>query len=270
MSQLTVGAVLGLVGVGAFTAVLVVRRRWPAVEHIDPGPATAVLSYVAAAFGILIGFLIVFLLGEATDARHAVGDEATAIGTAFDEAQLFPQSEPTMQHALICYSRAVTEKEWPALAKGRSAPEADDAYRRLIGAYGDVDENIDRTFQPAAATNSFVQLGAISTARETRIVTAQAGVRPILWIVLVGAAILVLVLLFVASLSARPLGQALLLGSAAVFTTVLLLLAVALARPFHRGTGPVTPHLIEDNTSRMVALAPDAAREPCPFDAAPS
>lgn len=265
MSQVEIGGVLVLVGVGVFVGVLVVRRLRPGLEHLDTGPASSVLSYVAAAFGILVGFLIVFELGEATRARHATGDEATAIGTAFDEAQLFPQSEAEIQHALICYSRAVSEREWPALAEGGSAPEVDEAYRQLIAAYGEAGEPTDGTFQPAAATNSFVQIGTISTARETRIVTAGATPRGLMWGLLIGASVFVLLLLFVVSTPARPVGQALLLALASVFTVVLLLLVFTLSRPFREGSGPVTPELIEDNTARMVSLATDGDR-PCPFE----
>jgi hypothetical protein len=268
MNQLLVAAMLLLVGTGVFTAVIVIRRWRPGLDQIDSGPAAAVLSYVAAAFGILVGFLIVVLLGEATNARHATGDEATAIGTAFDEAQLFPEAEHDIQHALNCYSLAVTELEWPDLADGRSAPEADDAYRELIATYGDVGEFTGSSFQPAAATNTFSQIGGISTAREARLVTAQAGIRPLVWVVLIGAAVLVIVLLFAVSTSAKPVGQALLLGFAGLFTAVLLLLVAALDNPFREGTGPLTPRLIEDNTARMVALAPDAAERPCSFEEA--
>ncbi|MGH8983513.1 MAG: hypothetical protein ACRDY6_06500, partial [Acidimicrobiia bacterium] len=65
MSQIALGSVLVLVGGGVFVAVLVGRRMRPGLEDLDAGPASSVLSYVAAAFGILVGFLIVFLLGEA-------------------------------------------------------------------------------------------------------------------------------------------------------------------------------------------------------------
>jgi hypothetical protein len=257
-----------IIGVGAlvFLAVLLVRRARPEIHDIDSGPASSVLGFIAAAFGILIGFVIAFLLGQAGQARQAIGDEATSIGTAFDEAQLFPDGEPAIQHALICYSRAVTEKEWPELAQGRGATEADVAFRELVATYGEVDEPLDRTFQAAAATNSFAQIGAISTARETRLVTAQAGVRAPVVLLLAAGAILVVVLLFVTTAGARPMPQALLLGAAGLFAAVLVMLVVVLNNPFAEGLGPVTPTLIENTTDRMVALAPDAAAEPCIFD----
>jgi hypothetical protein len=254
------------IGVAVFAAVLLLRRSRPELKELDTGPASSVLGFVAAAFGILIGFVIAFLLGQASSARQATGDEATSIGTAFDYAQLFPEGEPGLQHALICYSRAVTEEEWPVLPDGRSAPEADVAYRDLIAAYGEVDEPLERTFQAGAATNSFAQIGSISTARETRLVTAQGGVHVPVMLLLMGSAALVLMLLFVTTLAARPLPQALLLGAAGTFASVLLMLVVVLNNPFTEGLGPVTPGLIEDNTARMVALAPDAAAQPCSYE----
>jgi hypothetical protein len=267
MSSTAAGSVLLLVGAVVFGIVLIVRRVRPSVARVDAGPASAVLSYVAAAFGILLGFVIVFLLGEASTARLAIGDEATAIGTAFDEAQLFPDVEPRLQHALICYSIAATD-EWPALADGTSSAEADDAYRALIATYGEDRAPSSATFQPAAATNSFAQIGAISTAREIRINLATLGLGPILWIFLIGGAVFVLILLFVASMSARPMAQAILLGLASIFTTLLLVLVFALNNPFSEGNRLVTPLLIEETTDRMITTAPAAGGEPCPISPA--
>lgn len=159
----------------------------------------------------------------------------------------------------------MSDKEWDALAQRRSAPETDEAYRTLIATYGQVDEPTDRTFQPAAATNSFVQIAGISTARETRIVAAESPVRSLVWALLFGAASFVLVLLFIATLSARPVGQAIFLGLAGVFTAVLLLVVVVLSNPFGEG-GPLTPRLIDENQARMETIAPEVAARPCAFD----
>jgi hypothetical protein len=254
-----------LVGCAAFGVSLAIRTRRPGVEQIDSGPAAGVLGYVAAAFGFLVGFVIVFHLGLTGDARRATGDEATAIGTAFDEAQLFPEAEADLQHALICYSRSITEYEWEALAEGGGSIQADTAYRELIAAYGAVDEPFDRSFQAAAATNSFVQIGDISTARETRLVVAKSGIGPIMWVLMIGAAVFVLVLLFIVTSAARPVAQAVMLSMAAMFTMALLGMVVVFGSPFREGLGPVTPVLIEENTQRMVALAPGASEEPCSF-----
>ncbi len=258
--------VLLIVGVLTFAMSLLVRRLFPRLAEREPAPAASTLSYVAAAYGVLVGFAIVFLLGQVGAARQAIGSEATSIGTAFDEAQLFPQGEPEIQHSLICYSKAVSEREWPALADGTSAPEADQAYRELIATYGSVDQPTGRTFQPAAATNSFVQIGGISTARETRLVAAEVRVGPLMWSLLLGGALLALGLIFLLSAKASPRAQATFVSLAAIFTTVMLLLVLILSHPFRDAASALTPRLITENTERMTTIAPEAAARPCSFD----
>jgi hypothetical protein len=267
MSGAALAVMIAVVGTVVFGISLLVRRAFPRVAELDPGPASSTLSYVAAAYGVLVGFAIVFLLGQVASARQAIGDEATSIGTAFDEAQLFPDGEPAIQHALICYSRAVTEREWPALADGRSAPEADQAYRELVETYGTVQEPTTGTFQPAAATNSFVQIGGISTARATRLVAAEVRVGPLMWSLLIGGALLAIGLIFLLTAKANPVGQAIFVGLAGIFTTVMLLIVLVLSHPFRDATTALEPQLITENTTRMVTLAPGPAAEPCSFDA---
>lgn len=268
MNGLVLGLLLLLVGAVAFGLALLLRRAAPGVTRMDTGPASSTLSYVAAAYGVLVGFSIVFLLGQVASARSAIGDEATSIGTAFDEAQLFPESEPDLQRALICYSRAVVEREWSDLADGRSAPEADAAYRELIAAYGAADEPLDATFQPAAATNSFVQLGSISTARETRIVAAQVHIGPLMWTLLLGGGVLVVGLVFLLTASAGARGHATFVALAAMFTAVMLLLVVVLSHPFRDATAALSPRPIAENLERMTSIA-GSTDQPCPFEAEP-
>jgi hypothetical protein len=264
VSTLGIALMMVAAGFAAFGLSLLVRRFVPRVDDLDPAPWSASLSYVAAAYGVIIGFSIVFLFGEYSSARQAIGDEATSIGTAFDEILLFPDDAPEVQHALICYSRAVAEVEWPALADGESAPEVDQAYKEVILSLGDVGEPADGTFQPAAATNTFVQVGNISTARETRLVAAE--VHSALWGLIVGGGALVVGILFVASGRASPRAQATLIGLSTAFTTVMIVIVFVLSSPYAEGAGRLTPELIEETTTYMQAQAPDVAARPCAFD----
>jgi hypothetical protein len=264
VSTLGIALMMVVAGVVAFGLSLLVRRFVPRVDDLDPAPWSASLSYVAAAYGVIIGFSIVFLFGEYSSARQAVGDEATSIGTAFDEILLFPEDASEVQHALICYSRAVTELEWPALADGESAPEVDQAYKEIVLALGDVEQPADGTFQPAAATNTFGQVGNISTARETRLVAAE--VHSALWGLIIGGGALVVGILFVASGRASPLAQATLIGLSTAFTTVMVVIVFVLSSPYAEGAGRLTPELLEENTAYMEAEAPDVAALPCDGD----
>jgi hypothetical protein len=223
---------------------------------------------VATAYGVVIGFSIIFLFGEFSDARQAIGNEATSIGTAFDEALLFPEATAEIQHALICYSRAVPEFDWPALRDGSSAPQVDDAYTDLVLSMANLDQSATATFEPAAATNMFVQIGSISTARETRLVSAETEMPDLLWGLIIGGGLFAISLIFVVTLTARPSTQGFLVGSAAVFTLVMILIVVALSSPFANGAGSLSPKLIEQTTASMEQDAPEVAAQPCNFEQA--
>ena len=262
-SSIQTAAVLLAIGVVALVLSLLARRVFPAIESANTDPWSSTLSYVATAYGVVIGFSIVFLFGEFSDARQAVGDEATSIGTAFEEARLFGDDAVGVQHALLCYARAVPEFEWPALRDKESAPEVDVAYRNIILALGDVDQPADSTFQPAAATNIFVQVGNISTARETRLVAASIQVPGLMWALLWCGGLFVLLLIFVVTLRARPVVQAVLVSLSTMFTAVMIFIVIALSTPFAAGEGRVSPRLLEETATTMAGEMPEIADRPC-------
>ena len=237
---LNVGILL-LVGAVAFVLCRLARRIVEEKEEVDPAPWAATLSYVATAYGVVVGFSILFLFGVYSDARQAVGDEATSIGTAYEEAALFPDAGPGIQRALICYSRAVPEHDWPALQDHEGSPEVDAAFSDLVASLGPGDQPTTGALQSAAATNLVSQVGAISTARETRLVAAETHVPPLLWGLLFGGGLFVVGMIFVVTLAAGPNTQAALVGLSAIFTAVMFLIVLALSTPFASGGGRVTP-----------------------------
>lgn len=242
-----------------------VRRLLPSLENLEPAPWASTLTYVATAYGVVLGFTILFLFGQYASARAAVGDEATSIGTAFDQAALFPNSSDGIQRALICYARSVPKYDWPAMRAGEGgSPEVDRTYNDLVASLGKGDLSTTGALHSATATNMAAQVGSISTSRETRLVAAETTVPTMLWVLLIAGGAFVLTLIFVQTLAAKPGTQAVLVGSSAVFTAVMVLLVFALNQPYSDGGGSVRPRLINETTATMVRAAPDLARAPCP------
>lgn len=258
--------VVGLVGAGLS---LLARRTLP-LDDVRIGPWSSTLSYVATAYGIVVGFSILYLFGAYAEARQAVGNEATSIGTAFEEARLFGDDASNIQRSLICYGQGASQYDWPAMREGTSAPEVDSAYTDIILALGEADEPLDGTFQPATATNLLAQVGSISTARESRLVAAQTSLPVLMWGLLLGGGSLVLIMIFAVTLPAAPVTQAVLVGLASAFTAVMVLLVVALNNPFAPGPGRVSPSLIDDTVASMTQEAPAAAATPCDGQASES
>jgi hypothetical protein len=245
---------------------LLIRRLTPSLSDSDPAPLSGVFSYVTSAFSFIIGLSIVFLLGEFEDARSAVGDEATSIGTAFEVIELFPESRQDVQHALICYAKAVTEFEWEALNEGTTSPEVDAAYTGIISALGMSEAPHTKQFQTAASTNIFVQVGNISTARETRIVASRIKLSFVLWTFIFGSALLIVALAFLTTAGATPWSQALLVGFVAALTGLMITIVLSLSQPFSGPKAGLMHELIGETLEYMQAQLPDVERKPCAFE----
>lgn len=263
-SPLLNALILVAIGVVAGLIAYVVRQRAVTSTSVDTAPWAATMSYVATAYGVILAFVIVFLFGAFSDARFSVGDEATSIGTAFEELRVFGDEGVPAQQALVCYARTAVDYDWPAMRNGTSAPEVDRAYTSVILALGAIKEPTSTTFQPAMATNVMVQVGSISTAREARLVTAETSLPALMWGLLVGGGLLVLVLLFVVTLPAPARTQAVLVGLAATFTAAMLVLVVALNDPYAEGAGRVSPELIHETAASISQELPPAPAPPCP------
>lgn len=258
--------VVALVVVAAvvFGVSLAVRHRARRLDQVDGAPWSATLSYVATAYGVLVGFSILLLFGQFADARHAVGDEATSVGTAFEQAALFPGSASRIQTALVCYADAVVRYDWPAMRADGGAPEVDRAFADLVQSLGPDDTASAGALHSATATNLASQIGAISTARETRLVAAEANMPLMMWALLAGGGLFVLVLLFMVTGGARPRTQAALIAAAGVFTIMMLLLVAALNSPFADGPGRVSPRLMSEAAQAMRASPNAATLGTCP------
>jgi hypothetical protein len=258
--------VVTVVGLVTFASVMVARRAAPRLADEDGDVVAPVLSYVAGAYAIIVGFGIVILFSQYANARSATGDEATAIGTAFEQARLFPDNRVEIQNSLWCYGRAVSEFEWPSMVEGESASEVDQAYAEIFTALSAAGEPTEGTFQPAIATNLSSQLGGISTAREVRLVTASQG-SGILLAVSIGGGLVVLGLLFLVTLQARHAMQASLMAVSAMFTATLVIAIAALSTPFGGPLLVIDPTLIDNTTSYMASVVPEIAEPGCSSEA---
>lgn len=251
-----------LIAAVAFGACLLLRGVFRNTT-VEQGSWAATLGYVATAYGVVVGFSIILLFGQFADARQAVGDEATSIGTAYEQAWLFPDSAQGIQQALVCYARAVPEYDWPAMQDKEGAPQVDEAFHDLVVSVGEGDQPPVGALHSATATNLVSQIGSISTARETRLVAAESTFPPLLWFLLFGGGAFVVLSIYMVTTPAKPRTQAVLVSLSTVFTAVMVLIVLGLTRPFGGGDGRVNPALIEQTLATMEASASPDVTAPC-------
>jgi hypothetical protein len=90
-------------------------------------------------FGILVGFLANDVWDRNRRAATAVRSEAANLTSLYD--LLYTSGLPALpiDHTIRTYVSTVVEKEWPAMARGEAAPEAESAQDRMLEAVANLE-----------------------------------------------------------------------------------------------------------------------------------
>ena len=249
--------------IGAF---LLVRRRAPEGGFFADGDRSAgFFGVLSAAFAILVGF-VVFLAFESFDAsRSGAETEALVVAQQFETAQLLPiAARPSLDHAIVCYARAVVGIEWPQMENGTGDlinPWSVALFRALQPV------NPKTTAQQAAYSKWLDQTSDRQQARNSRIHGAQGVIPSALWIVLVFMALVLFVfMLFFADSGERAASQAVQIGAVAAVIVATLFVVRFLNSPFHAGVSGLRPVAME-RTLRILdqerKIVGDSGTLPC-------
>src|SRR3954451_8304842 len=124
-----------VVGVTAVAVLLMAaaRRRLAARLVNEPARATPMMTFVGTAFAVLLAFITLAAFQTYNGAKTGAATEAVALFDMFKSAGFFPTSERDELRAdFVCYGRAVSDHEWPAMRRGERAQLVDgwvSAYR---------------------------------------------------------------------------------------------------------------------------------------------
>ena len=199
-------------------------------------------------------FMSALVIAQATAgyqrAYQSTSSEGSSISLLFEHAGMLPDNAgKDIQAASVCYARAVTHREFPALANLHTAPEVDhwaDQFDLLVPKV---------LSGPGPIVGQIVALNrAQSEARLTRVNEASTNI-PTLTIVLMIVAVLA-VILALSSLAIKDMRRAVLVPVALLLATLLggsLFLVDQLERPFS-GIIKVSPSVIS-NVARDAGAA---------------
>ena len=87
-----------------------------------------VLGFVSAAYGLLLGLLVVTAMGHFNDVRTEAQKEASSLIALHDTLNIYtPATREPAQHDLVCYMRSIVDDEWPSMARGSEFEATADA-----------------------------------------------------------------------------------------------------------------------------------------------
>lgn len=245
-------------------AMLRVRRRAPAGGFFqEPQRAAAALTVTATIFAVLVGFVFLLSFQSYANARSSTQDEALAALGLFHSAERFPAPvRKELQSDLICYSRAVVDSEWPAMAAEQTSSPLVDRWLSLVASHVD-DIDPSSGAETDAVQNFFTETQVLQQARQVRLAEAPRFVPTLIWALLLlsGIAVVGFLLLFADSRELR-LSQLMMVTAVTTAVTAGLLIVNFLDRPYGDHAGAITPTAMQKTLATIDREQAAADRPP--------
>jgi len=221
---------------------------------LDTQQASAALSVSGTVFAVMVGFAFLIAFQSYGNARDSADQEAAATLGLFHAAELFPgRDRDELETSLVCYGRAVTEREWPLMA--------DDETSTLVSEWASRIQHRFEAIRPVSfregATGSswFAQSDARQQGRLGRLTEADPFVPGAIWVLLILAYVM-----FFADIRERRSSQAMMALAVGTALVASLLTIAFLDNAYGTHPGAIGPGSMRDAVTQMRAEL--ARREP--------
>jgi hypothetical protein len=250
LNQLELLRLLVIVGgsmLAALVVTLLIRRK---VRKPSGESHNEVAGFIFATVGVLDAVLLAFVIlalweGYGTAERAAAQEAALVLATARYGATLPEPARHAMHDQLRAYAEVVLNNEWKTMTQ-----DAGLAGDRLIDALW---SSYGTLRPPGAYAQAATLLSDLSTARTQRILSSQAALPRIFWIVLVGGSLITLVYAFVLYMENARV-HALMVALLAGIIALCLWLILELNHPF-AGAMPVPKDAFEHTLQVINAMS---------------
>ncbi len=225
-----------LILIGITTSVSVVsiilskRFIFYRLKYRDNATIASISSLIGIIYGVLVGFLALYLLDNNDHASNAVLREANSAANIYRQSQwLRDPVKSEMKEQLESYIDKVIKIEWPLMRKGKDVDVAGDGIIQKIS------ETL-KTYSPQTSIDNFIlqdlltELKTLYSARHDRINMSTAELSPALWEVILIGTILIIGInyAFRVNFFLHLFG----ISAFAIMASAMLFLLVTLDRPF--------------------------------------
>ena len=269
MSVPLAAAIAVLAVLAAMGAMLIARRLAPdggLLGTPEPNHSGSVLAALGAGFAILTAFVLLLASQSYNGAKRSADTEARATQELFIASEIFASPErERLEGELVCYARAVVFDEWPLMA-GQHESAAVDAWAFDLD-HTTYDIDVRNPKESVAYAEWLDQMVVRDEAREERLQEAEPFVPTLLWIALVGGAV---VLIGYVCMFANPrialAGQLAVVGAIAAVVTVNLCVIHFLDHPYEDVRGSIQPDAMESSLGFMEDELEHHDAQPPPCD----
>jgi hypothetical protein len=244
----TLAVVVAVVGLVLVQRLVPTERR---KQHNDV--AGFIYAVLGVSYAVLLGLVLVAVWEKWDAAETVATDEANELAGIFWFAHALPQPEGRhVQELVRSYARVVVEEEWPLMAQGRSSPKAwatlDELRGTILGLKPTTDAK-QTGYDQMRYEEMLVQLHDLGNARRERLLAAEQGLPPILWVVLILGGVITVFFTYLFGLE-NTLVHLLMVASLALIVSMSLFTVAALDYPF-KGDIRIHPSAYEHDLERF-------------------
>jgi hypothetical protein len=221
----------GVLGAASVLALLLHKRT----READAPELGSALSFIGAAYGLLLGLLVVFAVGHYNEVQSEAQQEATSLVSLYDAVGIYPPAtRDQVRQDLYCYMRSIVNDDWPSMERGDQL-ESQRALARGDLVRGDLRGLVaSNPTQGSANIHAATIMENADASRQRLLYLTGPNIPTALWVVIYVGAFLVFSLLAVHH-GARKRGRWLSLGSAVVLMTVVVAVLSMLDHPYAFG-----------------------------------
>jgi hypothetical protein len=194
-----------------------------------------IYAVLGVAYAVLLGLMLIAVWEKWNAAETVTTEEANELAGIFYFAHALPQPEGRhIQELVRSYSEVVVEEEWPLMAQGKSSPEAWATLDELRGTILGLNppKGAQQTGYDEMRYNQMLeQLHSLGDARRERLLVAEQGLPPILWIVLILGGVITVCFTYLFGLE-NTLVHVLMVAALALIISISLFTVAALDYPF--------------------------------------
>ena len=246
LTGLLIVAVATVVAVGGLVLVHSLVSTERRKQHNDV--AGFIYAVLGVSYAVLLGLMLIAVWEQWNAAQDVASDEANELAGIFWFAHALPQPEGRhIQELARSYAQVVVEEEWPLMEQGRSSPKAWATLDELRGTILGLDPPTGA--QQVRYNQVLEQLHALGDARRERLLAASEGLATILWVVLIGGALITIAFTYLFGLE-NTVVHTLMVAALAMILSLSLFTVAALDYPF-KGDVRIHPAAFEQVLERF-------------------
>ena len=246
VTGLMIVAVATVVAVGGLVLVQSLVSTERRKQHNDV--AGFIYAVLGVSYAVLLGLMLIAVWEQWNAAQDVASDEANELAGIFWFAHALPQPEGRhIQQLARSYAQVVVEEEWPLMEQGRSSPKAWATLDELRATILGLDPPTGA--QQVRYNQVLEQLHALGDARRERLLAANEGLATILWVVLIGGALITIAFTYLFGLD-NTVVHTLMVAALAMILSLSLFTVAALDYPF-KGDVRIHPAAFEQVLERF-------------------